>query len=94
MRDDGRSGTSWNWRVFRGAFGGSGVSGPPRILCLHGFRGTQPAPIILYKLVPHGVGSSEGGAELSGKELLLFGILLGGWFLLNRYLLPKMGVST
>lgn len=31
---------------------------------------------------------------MSGKELLTLALVLGGWFVLTRYLLPKMGVST
>ena len=29
-----------------------------------------------------------------GKELLWLALILGAWFLLNRYILPKAGVPT
>jgi hypothetical protein len=29
-----------------------------------------------------------------GRELLLLVLLLGGWFVLNRWILPKFGIHT
>lgn len=28
------------------------------------------------------------------KDLLLLGGIVAGWYLLNRYILPKMGIQT
>jgi len=28
------------------------------------------------------------------KQLLVFILILGGWFVLNRYVLPRLGVNT
>lgn len=31
---------------------------------------------------------------MSAKELIAFALVIGGWFLLVKYILPKLGVST
>ncbi len=28
------------------------------------------------------------------KDLLIVGLVVGGWFLLQAYILPKLGIST
>lgn len=28
------------------------------------------------------------------KDLLIFAAFMAGWFILNRYILPRIGVST
>jgi hypothetical protein len=45
--------------------------------------------------VPDDVDPAKGGfAAVTGKDLLIFALLIGFWYILNRYLLPKAGVST
>jgi len=32
--------------------------------------------------------------EVIMKDLLLLGGVVAGWYILNRYILPKMGIQT
>ncbi len=38
------------------------------------------------------VGWSAGGTEM--RDLLLIGGIVAGWFVLQRYILPRLGVPT
>jgi|GEM_PF-1275956 hypothetical protein len=31
---------------------------------------------------------------MTGRDLLIYGAVIAAWYLLNRFLLPKMGVDT
>lgn len=37
---------------------------------------------------------SSSGKELEVKEIVLLLVVIGAWYLLQAYILPKLGVST
>jgi hypothetical protein len=37
---------------------------------------------------------ATGAREGFVKDLLVIGLVIGGWFLLQAYILPKLGIAT